>query len=231
MRTILFDQLLSIILGVAMVVLTGCASSSPSKFYQLNPTGAQTSVTRDEPRLGSVIVSIGPVRIPDYLDRPQIVTRSGKNELNLAEFHRWAGSLESDVARVLVEDISSLLPADRFFITRWAPFSESQLPVSYKVELRVDHFEGTLGDSVLLKTQWGIFSREKGLLLKRETSISEQVNGATYDAMVEAMSRALERLSRDIADSILSVAAESKKDSHYLPVPADRNKSAPGRKS
>lgn len=209
MRTILFDQLPSIILGVLMVVQTGCASSAPSKFYQLNPAGGQTNVMRDDPRQGSMLVSIGPVHIPDYLDRPQIVTRSGRNELNLAEFHRWAGSLENDVNRVLVEDISSLLPADRFFVKRWTPYSESQVPVSYRVELRVDRFEGTLGDSVLLKTQWEILSKEKGLLLKRETSVSEPVNGSSYDALVAAMSNTLERLSRTIADGIISVLRET----------------------
>ena len=153
----------------------------------------------------SRIIAIGPVRIPDYLDRPQIVTRSGKNELKLSEFDRWAGSLESDVTRVLVEDISSLLPADRFSVVLWTPYLESQVPASYRVEVLVDRFEGTLGDSVLLKAQWGVFAEDGSLLLKKESRISEQMNGSSYDALVAAMSSALERLSRDIFGGIMSV--------------------------
>jgi len=153
----------------------------------------------------SLVIAIGPVRIPDYLDRPQIVTRSGKNELKLSEFDRWAGSLESDVNRVLVEDISSLLPADRFSVVYWTPYLESQVPASYRVEVFVDRFEGTLGDSALLKAQWGVFTKERSSLLKKESRISEQMNGSSYDALVAAMSSALERLGRDISGGIMSV--------------------------
>ena len=69
----------------------------------------------------------------------------------------------------------------------------------------VDRFEGTLGDSVLLKAQWRVFAKDRSLLLKKESRISEQMNGSSYDALVAAMSSALERLSRDICVGIMSV--------------------------
>ncbi len=191
-------------LSLFVVILTGCASSPSSKFYQLNPVQNKTSASDVSP-YNSLVIVIGPVLIPDYLDRPQIVTRSGKNELKLSEFDRWAGSLESDVTRVLVEDISSLLPADLFSVVRWTPYLEGQVPASYRVEVLVDRFEGTPGDSVLLKAQWGVFAANRSLLLKRESLIREQINGSSYDALVAAMSSALERLSRDIAGGIRSV--------------------------
>ena len=205
MNTIRLNQRPLIALGLLVVILAGCASSPSSKFYQLNPLQNRTSITPDAFPEQKQIIAIGPVRIPDYLDRPQIVTRAGTNELKLSEFDRWAGSLESDVTRVLVEDISSLLPADRFSVVRWTPYLESQVPASYKVEVFVDRFEGTLGDSVLLKAQWQVFAHKGGLLLKRESLIREQINGGSYDVLVAAMSSALERLSRDIAGGIRSV--------------------------
>jgi len=205
MKTIRLDQRPFIALGLLVVILAGCASSPPSKFYQLNPLQNRTSITPDASPEQNQIIAIGPVRIPDYLDRPQIVTRTGKNELKLSEFDRWAGSLESDVTRVLVEDISGLLPADRFFVVRWTPYLESQVPASYRVEVLVDRFEGTLGDSVLLKAQWAVFVHDRDLLLKRESLIREQIDGDSYDALVVAMSSALERLSQDIAGGIRSV--------------------------
>ena len=204
MRTVRLDQHALFILTLFVMILTGCASSPASKFYQLNPIQNTTSVTSDGSPDQIQVIAIGPVRIPDYLDRPQIVTRSGKNELKLSEFDRWAGSLESDVNRVLVEDISSLLPADRFSVVRWTPYLESQVPASYRVEVLVDRFEGTLGDSVLLKAQWEVFSQDRSLLLQKESRISEQMNGSSYDALVAAMSSALERLSRDISGGVVS---------------------------
>jgi len=205
MNTIRLNQRPLIALGLLVVILAGCASSPSSKFYQLNPLQNRTSITPDAFPEQKQIIAIGPVRIPDYLDRPQIVTRAGTNELKLSEFDRWAGSLESDVIRVLVEDISSLLPADRFFVVSWTPYPESQMPASYRVEVRVDRFEGTLADSVLLKAQWQVFARNRSLLLASESIIRDQINGSSYEALIASMSSALEKLSRDIAGGIRSV--------------------------
>ncbi len=133
------------------------------------------------------------------------MTRAGKNELRLSEFDRLAGSLESDVTRALVEDISSLLAADRFFVVRWTPYLESQVPASYRVGVLVECFEGTLGDSVLLKAQWAVFAKDKRLLLKKEAEIREEMNGNSYESLVAAMSSALEKLGRVISGGIMSV--------------------------
>ncbi len=205
MRTISWDQRAFFTLALFVVALTGCAGSPSSKFYQLTPVQSKTSSSRDVSPCHSLVIVVEPVRIPDYLDRPQIVTRTGKNELRLSEFNRWAGSLENDFNRVLEEDLSGLLPADCFYVLGLTPYLESREPASYKVEVLVDRFEGTLGDSVLLKAQWVVFAKGGSLRLTKESRISEQINGGSYDALVAAMSSALERLGREIADGIISV--------------------------
>jgi len=194
-------------LWLLVVALGGCASSPSSKFYQLSAAGGQAAEVRDVSRQGGEVVSIGPLRIPDYLDRSQIVTRSGKNEVKLAEFDRWAGSIEDDIIRALVEDISAQLPAGRFFVIRWSPLLDSQLSSSYRVEMIVSRFEGALNGAVTLKAHWGIIGKDKGFLLRKESIVVEQVSGSGYDAYVNAMSRAIERLSQEITDSIVSKAA------------------------
>lgn len=199
------------IFGILVTGCAGCASTPESRFYQLSPAKSAAGAGREVVKEGAVTVAVGPLRLPDYLDRHQIVTRSGRNELHLAEFDRWAGSLDSDVVMVLLENLSGLLPADRFFVTKWTPVVESQLPSLYGVQLFVQRFEGTPGGLVVLKAQWGLVARDKRFLLMRQADITEQVNGSGYDALVDAMSRALEKLSRDIAGGILSVDAENKK--------------------
>jgi uncharacterized lipoprotein YmbA len=206
MRTIRLDQPLLIKFCLISLILAGCAGSPSSKFYQLSSLqNSGTLVTRDTALDHSQIIAIGPVRIPDYLDRPQIVTRSGKNELQLSEFDRWAGPIESDVNRVLVEDISSLLSIEHFSVVRWIPYLESQLPASYRVHVLVDRFEGTLGNSVLLTAQWSVFAGNGSFLVRKESRISGQMQGSSYAALVAAMSDALAKLSRDIAEGITSV--------------------------
>jgi hypothetical protein len=193
------------ILGALATILAGCASSPSSQFYHLHALPERTPPTSDHSASQAITVSVGPVHIPDYLERPQMVTRVGDNELKLSEFHRWAGSLETEVTRVLTEDISGLLPADQFSVTRWVPYLESQRPAACRVEVFVDRFEGSLGDSVVLKARWVVFGHRSGVLLRRESLTIEPVNGNRYDALAAAMSRALERLSRDIGDGVMSV--------------------------
>jgi uncharacterized lipoprotein YmbA len=55
-------------------------------------------------------IGIGPVTLPKYLDRPQIVTFTSPYALNVVEFDRWAEPLESTFVRVLAENLALLLP-------------------------------------------------------------------------------------------------------------------------
>jgi len=190
--------------GVVAIVLAGCASS-PSQFYQLHASPERTPPSSTSSTRQAITVTVGPVHIPDYLERPQIVTRAGDNELKLSEFHRWAGSLETDVTRILVEDLSGGLPAGQFSVTRWVSYLESRQPASCRVEVFVDRFDGTLGDSVLLKARWVVFGDRSGVLLRRESLTEEPMDGSRYEALAAAMSRALGRLSRDLGDGVMSV--------------------------
>ena len=83
MRTIRLDRRALFTLALFVVILTGYARSPSSKSYQLNQVLNKTSVTRDGFPDQSQVVAMCPVRIPDYLDRPQIATRSGKNTFTM----------------------------------------------------------------------------------------------------------------------------------------------------
>ena len=190
---------------LVVMILTGCAGSQPSKFYQLNPVPNQKTPVSHLSDSHNSVIAIGPVGILDYLDQPQIVTRSGKNELRLSEFDRWGGSLEADISRVLVENISSFLAADGLSVVRWRSYQDSRVPASLRVEVLVDRFEGTLGDSALLKARWRVFASDGGLLLSKESRLKEPMSGSSYDALVAAMSSALGKLSVAISEELIAV--------------------------
>jgi len=194
---------------VFAVILAGCATSPSPRFYQLHSLQDRNPLPSDPSSSQPIVLAIGPVHIPDYLDRPQIMTRVGDNELKLWEFHRWAESLESDVARVLVDDISGLLPADHFSVVRWVPYLNHQRPASCRVEVFVERFEGTLGDSVVLKAQWIVFDQESSVLLRKGTLTGELVAGDHHDALAASMSQALGTLSRDIGEGVTSVCGKA----------------------
>jgi uncharacterized protein len=189
--------------GVLALAQIACGSSDPSRFYQLQSTnGATQRELAWHP--GSAIVGIGPVRIADHLDRPEIVTLSG-HEVVLADFDRWAAPLQSDITRVISTDLSLLLPAERYFVTRWPA---RQLPLTYKVEVSVELYEGPLQGPVSLSAQWFVFTQDRRLLVSKGSSITEAVRpGGGYDRLVEAMSRALAGLSRQIAADVIAVSS------------------------
>jgi uncharacterized lipoprotein YmbA len=192
----------AVFLWICLLGLGGCAGTKPAKFYTLNSLSAPGERSGAVSAERGIAVAVGPVAIPDYLDRPQILTRSGPRELKLAEFDRWAGSLEQDVSRVLTENLSGLLAPDNVTVLRWGgdayPF-----PAKYRVGVDMTRFEGTIGESVILAARWSVSREEdRKILSAHESIVKERVEGQDYDALVEAMSRALTGLSREIAAAI-----------------------------
>jgi uncharacterized lipoprotein YmbA len=192
----------AVYLGIYLFALGGCTSTKMARFYTLSPLSAPGEPSKTVPAKQGTAVAVGPIAIPDYLSRPQILTRSGPSELKLAEFERWAGSLEEDISRVLAENLAVLLYKDDVTVFRWG--GDAYLfPAEYRVGVDLMRFEGTIGESVTLAARWSVSREEdKKILSARESNVREPVEGQDYDALVGAMSRALSTLSREIAAAI-----------------------------
>ncbi len=192
----------AVLLCIGLSAMGGCAGSKPARFYTLSPLSAPGDLPKSSQAAQGIAVAIGPVAIPDYLDRPQIVSRSGPREVRLAEFERWAGSLEEDVSRVLAENLSVLLVQDNVTVFRWNR-DAYPLPAKYLVGVEIMRFDGTVGDSVHFVARWSVSREEdRKILSTGESNIREPVDGQEYDALVKAMSNALGTLSREIAAAI-----------------------------
>jgi uncharacterized lipoprotein YmbA len=182
----------------AMLVLVACGSSPAVHYYTLTslPEGA-VSPTSTAGRQG--IIAIGPVELADYLDRPQIVRRSGPTTLSLLEVDRWAGSLQSDLARVLVDNFAKQLAAGGYLVLPW----ETTDAADSRIQVSVIRLEGTHQQGVLLDALWTLHGRERGEpLAAGKEIIVEPVTAEGGAALVEAMSRSLAELSRRIAAEV-----------------------------
>lgn len=193
----------AIILSLFLPVLGGCASTEPSRFYilsSLHDTEAEQVQAVSE--LG-IAIGVGPVKIPAHLNRPQIVSRTSQNELKLAEFDKWAGSFKDDFTRVLAKNLSVLLSTERVSVLPW----KRSVPIDYQVAIDLIRFDGTLGEDVMLRARWTIFGDNgKTMISMRTSEIKEEIDGHGYDDFVQAQSRALATLSRDIANAIISLS-------------------------
>ncbi len=195
-----FFQKVAWLFSFAAVLLAGCRSSTPPvKFYTLSSLSSMEKEAPIAEAGHGIAIVVGPVEFPRILDRPQIVTRTSPNRLNVADFHRWAGSLHEDFARVLAEDIAFLLATNQVAVYPWVDHFKPR----YGVTVDVKHFEGRLGQDVLLNVIWRVKQQEnKKTLLVRESVIKEPLSTTDYEALVAAKSRAIAKLSREIADEI-----------------------------
>ncbi len=181
-----------------LLVLCACAGNAPVRFYTLSPLPAPPSPAPAEHGTTGPIIGVGPVVLPDYLNRPQIVTRKGQNVIAISDDHHWAGELRNTFTRVLVENLAVLLPTNRIATYPWG----KSVPVRYQATVNVMRFDGRLGESVTLNARWFLFNARKKTLLAKRATISKPVKGSTYTALASAQSKALADLSREIAEAL-----------------------------
>lgn len=154
-----------------------------------------------------VVLGIGPITIPGYLDRPQIVVRVSDNEVALAEVDRWAEPLGGNLARVLEENLSLLLPSSTYVDYPWY---ESDAP-DYGVALDVRRFESDTAGTVVLEADWRL-SAGGGSLDGGAVRIDEAAGVPGQAAAVAAQSRALAELSRQIAAAVRRAVASGREE-------------------
>ncbi|MFL5337704.1 MAG: membrane integrity-associated transporter subunit PqiC [Geminicoccaceae bacterium] len=180
-----------------MVALAGCATTKPTNFYTLSRA---TEPQASKLAAHGLVIGLGPVTVPQYLDRPDIVTREGANQMRLAEFSKWAESLEPLVTRIMAEDLYTLLDASDVI-----PLPQrGDVPLDRVVEVDIGRFDADASGQVVLDARWRVYKGDNATLLASGRSmITEQGTPVPgYDGIVAAMSRALGRTSDEIARAI-----------------------------
>lgn len=199
MRYRLFSPVTAVTFGALLMVLAGCASTPPSRFYVLSPLPSFGTERQELANERCLAIAIGPIELSAYLDRPQIVTRLSPNELKLAEFDKWAEPLKDNFSRVLAENLSALLCVDAI---AWFPRG-GPTPIDYRVEVNVIRLDGNLGGNASLVARWTVYAEDEGkVLLARKSSFSEAIGAQDYKALVSAQSRMIAALSQEIGDAI-----------------------------
>jgi uncharacterized lipoprotein YmbA len=199
----LLYRVAAVAIGLLSITLVGCGRSQGSRFYLL--TSLSNSENQQQPAAPGqeLAIGIGPVKLPQHLDRPQIVTRTSRNQVQLAEFDRWAEPLKHNFTHVLAENLALLLSTDRVSLFPWT----GSPMLDYQIAVEVTHFAGRPDGNVLLNARWTILSGDgKEVLRRSKSSILEPEGGQDYEAIVSAQSRALAELSREIAAATVDLS-------------------------
>jgi hypothetical protein len=179
--------------AIALALLpAGCGSSPASRYYTLTaaPAGATAS--------SNLSAAVGPVSVPAAVDRPQMVVTVAPNQLRLEEFNRWAAPLQNDIARVVAENLVAMLGTPRVTLSPQTLSTDAD----YRVAVEVQRFDSAPGEAATLEAVWTVTRTKDGQSRTGRTSAREPAPGPGFDALAAAHSRAVARLSRDIAEAV-----------------------------
>lgn len=186
----------SMLFGFAVVLAlagAGCGSSPKTQLYSLQAAAAAPKPDghRAESRLHIVI---GPVALPERVDRPQIVTLTGEHSVRASDFNRWAEPLKVAFPRQLAADLGRELGSTRVRVQGQESVAEADL----RIEVDVLRFEATLGESAVVEAIWTL--RRKGEAPRSGRSfIRERLTADGYAALVAGLGRATAGVGRDLA--------------------------------
>jgi hypothetical protein len=186
------------LLLIAIGALGGCfRASKPDQFYMLRALGDARGAA---PASEGPLVGLGPIRIPAYLDRPQIVTAVSGQEYRLSDDHRWAERLDVNIARVTAQNLSTFIPSDRILLHPWPREPKPDVQVAINIqEMHVDP-EGEVRMSALWTLHLG-----KDSMTNHKFTCHQSASTSDYARMVEVESQCLARLNRDIAAAIKDI--------------------------
>jgi uncharacterized lipoprotein YmbA len=144
---------------------------------------------------------VGPVSVPAEVDRPQMVVSTGPNQVRVDEFNLWASPLQNSITRVVAENLVTMLGTPHVTLYPQTVSTDAD----YRIAIEVQRFDSTLGDAATLDAVWTVRRMKGDNAEKGRTTIRETAQGNSYDALAAAHSRAVARLSRDVANAVQSL--------------------------
>ena len=201
-------------LAAACAMSTGCRTTGSPKFYALQPVQpTNESITKlDTGKQG--IIDLGPIIMPEYIEKSQIAVVGDGPEIYYSDLHRWSSSIDENFLNVLTQNVRSMLP--EFWIAKFQSLNDAKS--DYSVAIHITKFDGTPGSNATLNVQWAVYSdaRQKVCRLRSET-FRKDVPAKTYASLVETQSQLLAELSKCIVADIQAVKKEN-------PVPAEKSR-------
>jgi uncharacterized lipoprotein YmbA len=185
-------------IALAAALAAACGPSATARFYTLTSTA-----TSDGAPAASYAVAVGPVTVPGYADQPQLVVQVAENRVAPQEFERWASPLDEGIGRAIAGDLAVLLGTNQ---VATLPLPTGFAP-AYQVAIDVQRFESRPGSGVLVDAVWVVRRSAGGDPRMSRTIASETAAGEGFDALAAAHSRALAKVSGDVAAAIRTAAA------------------------
>jgi hypothetical protein len=175
----------------AAALLAACGTAPRESFYVLEgPSGPPAGAMAEAPS-----IFVGPVIVPEAVDRTPMVIHTSPNQVEVEDFHRWAEPLKSAIPRVIAANLARELRTSRVAATR----AGSLAPVDYRVGIEVQRFDSSLTDGATVDALWTITATRGGTPRTGRTIAHEAATPATEAGIAAAHSRALATVAKEIA--------------------------------
>jgi len=142
-------------------------------------------------------IGLGPVTVPAYLERPEIVRRASEHELAPARSDRWAEPLDRAVLRVLAQDLAQVT-GRRVVAYPW----KTTLAPACVVAVDVTRFEAVERKRVELVADVDVTRAANAATVRRHEQIAVALAADDGAAIAKAMSEAAAELARRIAAAL-----------------------------
>jgi uncharacterized lipoprotein YmbA len=176
--------------AIALMLLAGCGSSPKTHFYTLNNipgTASRHSL--------SYPVQLTAVHVPPSLDRRQMVSRTGVNQVSISETNQWSAPIDIMMRNVLAQDLVARLPKDKVILPEApAPESSTSLVVS------VSRFAADPTGTIDFSGSWSLLRNGETLRERQFEFRRGQANDP--DSTAAVMSELLGELADRIAISL-----------------------------
>jgi uncharacterized protein len=195
-------------LWLVALALAACTVLAPipdkTRYFLLTamPPG-EAGAQVNQANTSGLVLGLGPIRMPDYLERDEIVVRAESNQVRVSQDDHWAEPLKDNFTRVLSQNLSTLLGTQQIVNFPWY----SSTHIDYQVAVTVDRFECDAQGNARLAARWSINNPVSGRSLDHGQADQSAACGGTIDQAVGALSQTLAALSRQLATAVAKVSA------------------------
>ena len=185
--------------GLAWIA-AGCSPlgprPDPTVFLVLTPAAAPGATAA--PALSGLNVGVGPVTLPAYLQRPQLVARVDATEVRVHEYARWSAPLATLFSEAVAEQLMSQLSPRSVSIYPWTVADRPAV----SVRIAIQQFETIVPDSAVLRARWELVDRMGNPLSPPRVSEHRTESPADPNDAPVALSRLVGLLAGEIAAAL-----------------------------
>ncbi len=183
-----------LVAGLA-ALLAACGTPAKLNYFTLT---AQPSAAPSPAAARPLAIYVGPVTLPEAVDRPQMVVRVDANRVEIVDLDRWAEPLKTAVPRLVAETLARELGTANVMTSR----QSATLAFDYRVALDVERFDFSASEGAIVDVLWTIRTAKSEVPRTGRSQAREAAGGAGAQSMAAAQSRALEQVAREIAAAI-----------------------------